>query len=320
MSCPKISIIIPTYNRASIIGETLDSIINQAYTHWECIVVDDGSTDDTAKLLDTYIKKDNRFRYYTRPANKQKGPCSCRNYGFEKSKGDFINFFDSDDLLHPDTFSSWLQGFQNKEDAVISKIALVNFITQKVSKVYEIESKNRIQDFFLGKINYFVCGPLWRKSFLVNQEMLFNETIRNGDDWDFNLRMLYANPKLQFLDKAFIQNRLHVNSLSKERHKLNKEELVSYFDTIDYHLKCVHNRTDVDKKIAEDYVISKYSSYLLFCLNTGNSLHLFLYWRLLKNGLALGYYKQMGKTTIGYISYLLFGKGYSYINFKSISN
>ena len=61
---PLISIIIPTYNRAHIIGETLDSIIAQTYTNWECIVVDDGSSDNTAEVMAKYIVKDSRFRYY----------------------------------------------------------------------------------------------------------------------------------------------------------------------------------------------------------------------------------------------------------------
>ena len=61
MQPPLVSIIIPTYNRAHLIGETLDSVLVQTYTHWECIVVDDGSTDGTDALLATYCKKDSRF-------------------------------------------------------------------------------------------------------------------------------------------------------------------------------------------------------------------------------------------------------------------
>ena len=66
-STPLISIIIPTYNRAHLIGETLDSILVQTYPNWECIVVDDGSTDTTADVMREYIKKDNRFQYHQRP-------------------------------------------------------------------------------------------------------------------------------------------------------------------------------------------------------------------------------------------------------------
>jgi len=99
MSEPLVSIIIPTYNRAHLIGETLDSVLAQTYTHWECIVVDDGSSDSTSEILETYCKQDSRFQYHHRPIDKPKGANACRNYGFELSKGEYINWLDSDDLV-----------------------------------------------------------------------------------------------------------------------------------------------------------------------------------------------------------------------------
>ena len=80
---PLISIIIPTYNRASMLGKTLDSILAQTYTFWECIIVDDGSTDDTIEVVKSYTEKDTRLHFYTRPNNMLKRANACRNYGFE---------------------------------------------------------------------------------------------------------------------------------------------------------------------------------------------------------------------------------------------
>ena len=80
---PLLSIIIPTYNRAHLIEATLDSIKSQDFDDWECIVVDDGSTDNTPIVLANYVKEDGRFRYLHRPKNRKKGPNSCRNFGFE---------------------------------------------------------------------------------------------------------------------------------------------------------------------------------------------------------------------------------------------
>ena len=64
MHTPLVSIIIPAYNRAHLIGETLDSVLAQTYINWECIVIDDGSNDNTSELLAEYCKKDNRFQYH----------------------------------------------------------------------------------------------------------------------------------------------------------------------------------------------------------------------------------------------------------------
>lgn len=83
MTQPLVSIIIPTYNRAHLIGETLDSVMAQTYTNWECIVVDDGSTDNTAELLVVYCNKDNRFQYHHRPKDRPKGANAYRNYGID---------------------------------------------------------------------------------------------------------------------------------------------------------------------------------------------------------------------------------------------
>src|SRR5690606_3072580 len=100
MTKPLVSIIIPTYNRAHIIGETLDSVLAQTYKNWECIVVDDGSTDGTDEVLAACMIKDSRFEYFQRTEDYFKGANSCRHIGFLKSKGKYINWFDSDDLMH----------------------------------------------------------------------------------------------------------------------------------------------------------------------------------------------------------------------------
>ena len=116
-----ISIIIPTYNRGHLINKTLDSIIAQTYTNWECIVVDDGSYDNTDQVLLKYCKKDNRFQYHLRPKERLRGGNAARNYGFELSRGEYINWFDSDDLMDSFHLEKHLKNLLNKKnDASIS--------------------------------------------------------------------------------------------------------------------------------------------------------------------------------------------------------
>ncbi|MFT5892137.1 MAG: glycosyltransferase involved in cell wall biosynthesis, partial [Dokdonia sp.] len=95
----KISIIIPAYNREAIIGETLRSIQKQTFTNWECIVVDDGSSDATFQVVTAFAKADSRIKLHKRPEQLLKGANACRNYGFEMSEGAYVNWFDSDDLM-----------------------------------------------------------------------------------------------------------------------------------------------------------------------------------------------------------------------------
>ena len=310
-----VSIIIPTYNRAHLIGETLDSILAQTFQNWECIVVDDGSIDNTEKLIDKYIQKDNRFKFLKRPDNLKKGPNSCRNYGFENSKGAYINFFDSDDLYKPHALESWLQKFSDTADAVVSQIEFIKTVGTTPIKENQIVSDNLVGDHFLGKISFYVCGPLWRRKFLEEQKFLFNDNLRNGDDWDFNMRMLYKQPSLIFMDKALVQNRVHDSSLSKERNNLNKEELISYFSALDHHLKKVTNSDKGNSDIFTHYVLRKYNLYLRHSLKYKNHLSFFLLKKLLIKELQFHYYKAFTRTILGYISFVLFGKGLQFLKF-----
>lgn len=98
LSQPLVSIVLPTYNRAGLIGETIQSVIGQTYTHWELIVVDDGSEDDTESVVTGFAH--NQIRYTRISHTGRLG--AVRNCGIKLAKGDYIAFVDSDDLWRPD--------------------------------------------------------------------------------------------------------------------------------------------------------------------------------------------------------------------------
>jgi glycosyltransferase involved in cell wall biosynthesis len=93
---PLISIIVPSYNKDQYIAETLDSLLAQIYPYWECIVINDGSTDNTQEIIDEYVKKDNRIKSTTIPNS---GVSKARNTGIRRAKAEFILPLDADDLL-----------------------------------------------------------------------------------------------------------------------------------------------------------------------------------------------------------------------------
>ncbi|MBO5696399.1 MAG: glycosyltransferase family 2 protein, partial [Alphaproteobacteria bacterium] len=97
---PKISVIIPIYNVEKYLRRCLDSVLNQTFTDWQAICVNDGSPDNCADILDEYAKKDSRFIV----VNKKNGGLSdARNVGMEHATGDYILYLDSDDFIHPQT-------------------------------------------------------------------------------------------------------------------------------------------------------------------------------------------------------------------------
>ena len=166
---PLISIIIPSYNRAHLISETLDSIIAQTYENWECIIVDDGSTDNTLEILGKYRKKDNRFRYYQRPQDRLQGGNAARNYGYEQSTGEYIQWFDSDDLMHPLKLQLKIENaIKHQADIVIDKNQTnSNFVKNEDYSVNIFLSSEFYIDLILGKKNIITNDILVKRSIIL---------------------------------------------------------------------------------------------------------------------------------------------------------
>jgi glycosyltransferase involved in cell wall biosynthesis len=180
-----ISIVIPSFNREDCIAETLQSLKNQRYNDWECIIVDDGSIDNTDKIVKNFIAQDSRFSFYKRPVEMHKGANSCRNYGFSKAKGDFIKFLDSDDLLSKDCLEKQFI-ILNDNDNLQVCLSYGRYFNNSTKELEEFWSRNKeYHDYFLGhvtnQIRWAVSDPLWRKSFFT--EAPFKKGLMNSQEW-----------------------------------------------------------------------------------------------------------------------------------------
>ncbi|WP_298903220.1 glycosyltransferase family 2 protein [uncultured Psychroserpens sp.] len=213
-----VSIIIPTYNRAHLIEDTLNSIGSQSYVNWECIVVDDGSTDHTEQLLNTYIEKDRRFKFYKRPETKPKGANACRNFGFEMSKGDYINWFDSDDIMEPNKLEVQVDLLQH--DAEIPYCICQTKWIDKTSgeflglRAKQISSNRRFEDYTLYNIFWSILAPLWRRSFIEENQLSFDETLHQSQEFDFHIKALAINSNYKAIDDALVSMFRHENNMS----------------------------------------------------------------------------------------------------------
>ncbi|MCC5919856.1 MAG: glycosyltransferase family 2 protein [Cyclobacteriaceae bacterium] len=110
-----VSIITPLHNSAPFVTETIESVINQTYPHWEMIIVDDCSEDKGTDIVKEYAKKDRRIRLIENESNL--GPAKTRNRAIEQSKGDYIAFLDSDDLWAPTKLAIQLEFMQSNKYA-----------------------------------------------------------------------------------------------------------------------------------------------------------------------------------------------------------
>lgn len=202
---PKVSIIIPCYNQAQYLHEVLDSVLGLGYQIWECIIVNDGSLDNTEEVAKHFCEKDNRFKYIYKENG---GVSAARNTGIKSSSGEFILPLDADDLIGPDFIDKALQRFNNFPDTklVYCKAQLFG---------------DRIGDWNLDAYNYetllfeniIFCTAMYRKKD-YSETTGYNENMIKGyEDWDFWLTFLsesdivYTIPEVCFFYRIRDQSR-----------------------------------------------------------------------------------------------------------------
>ena len=239
-----VSIIIPVYNRANIIAETLASVINQTYENWECIIVDDGSTDNTVAVLNTYSEKDSRIKVYTRPFVKSKGASSCRNYGFYKSKGSFIQYLDSDDLISENKLEVQVGLLENSSHDVFCTCKwgfLKNDNTKQI--ISHLSVYNNFSDilFFLESLStskgYMPIHNYMFHRDLISNVGVWNESIAVNDDGEFMSRVFIEATKVVFADDCHVFYRIQSNeSLSNVNSNQKRHDLVASWKLIENNL------------------------------------------------------------------------------------
>jgi glycosyltransferase involved in cell wall biosynthesis len=229
MGNPLVSILIPTYNRAHLISETLNSVLEQTYTNWECIIVDDGSTDNTEEIIREFTKRDSRFQYHYRPTYIKKGANACRNYGFELSNGEYINWFDSDDIMLEDFVTFKINNFEELTNMVISTGYSFNRELNILKKIDLNVKKELFKDYTLWQLKIFTPSILFKKSFLLNFE-LFNLNFHRGQETEFFSRLFYKLPKSEYkiFNEPLFKYRQHQESKSYK----NKQYVHRYIKSL----------------------------------------------------------------------------------------
>ncbi|MFD0962616.1 glycosyltransferase family 2 protein [Pseudofulvibacter geojedonensis] len=202
MFTPEVSIIIPCYNRAHIIKDTLNSVLNQSYKNWECVIVDDGSTDDSLIVLEHYKKLDSRFRYYNRPEQAVKGSSSCRNIGIKKSKGKYIIFLDSDDLLAFDSLENRVMCFKETPqfDFLVFQMEIfheeIPDLKLKQGKQNLMSHKEIFNSFLRMRSEWQITCPIYKADF-VKKIGGFSESLKIFTDLELGLRATYFSNSYQ---------------------------------------------------------------------------------------------------------------------------
>ena len=226
INIPSVSIIMATYNRAHLIGESLKYIVAQSFTNFECLIIDDGSTDSTEEIVLSYTQTDNRFKYLGRPDKYIKGLPGCRNYGLDLAKGEYVVFFDDDDIAHPDNLKTCFSLIRD------NKVDFCRYDKRPfsgkwnpgiINEISEFEIKtvslHQIEEVITGKIAFASCCVLWKKECFEN--IRFNEELQYAEEWECYSRILLTGFEGVSINQILYYNRKHPNSNTGEFHMNN---------------------------------------------------------------------------------------------------
>ena len=219
---PKVSVIIPCYNGARTLAQTLESLRWQAFASWECILVDDGSNDASGEILESFRKTDDRF---TCIRQENRGLAAARNRGLEAASGTFIQFLDADDLLLPGKLESavrWLES-NASTDAVYCDYVLysppTDFFQTLPARIPDAEA---VQSFlFRWNINFIipVHAFLFRRE--VVQAYKFSGDLKShAEDVDCWIRMSLGGVRMAYHDTVGVIYRISTQSSTSDEERL----------------------------------------------------------------------------------------------------
>jgi hypothetical protein len=228
MNNPLVSIIVPCYNQAQYLSEALQSVLDQTYVDWECIIVNDGSPDNTEAVAQEWLEKDTRFKYIYKENG---GLSSARNEGLNLATGQYIQFLDADDALNKFKFEKQLACFNDKIDIVISDY----FPFDNETKSFKRERyMNPFPNLLLFKNEIITkwekglsipCHCVIFEAKLINQKnglIEFDESLENHEDWTFWVRLFYYSTGIFNLKYSLANYRIHDKSMCHDLLKMNE--------------------------------------------------------------------------------------------------
>lgn len=230
-----VSVIVPIYNRGYCLRRCLDSIVKQSYISWECILVDDGSTDETYEIGKEYVQQDSRFKLFYQ---ENAGVSAARNKGLEEAAGDYIAFIDSDDDVAPDYLKRLIEvmgdsdvsvcgidGFKDDRWIWTKKLPESVLLLEPVCDDTVLASK------YATFLFCSVC-KLYKRQVIEAHAVRFQRGISFGEDLIFNFTYLLYARKIQFISEGLYHVNVTENSLCAHPERQPAEAHLLCFESI----------------------------------------------------------------------------------------
>lgn len=215
-----ISVIIPCYNSAHMVSQTLDSVLNSTHKDYEIILVNDGSNDNLSEVISSYLN-DNRIKYIEQ---ENKGLSGARNTGISAAEGEYLVFLDADDLIYPNKLKTQKEYLDNHPDTDVVYSHSQWFIEDDFSNTREVKfpvyTGNVLKQLICGNFIH-VNSVMVRKVAVVNAG-LFDEALRELEDWDLWLRLALGGSKFGFTPGVHSKVRIRKGSMTSNQKKMNE--------------------------------------------------------------------------------------------------
>ena len=271
--------------------DTIDSVISQTYENWELILVDDGSTDGTEEIIRPYLENP-KIKFYLRPNDRPSGGNAARNYGYEKARGEFIKWLDSDDLLLKDCIKNQINVI--REDNLDVVFALSQYFVQDINEKIIVKGElwhpayilnsNILDDFIYGKIRFSNNDGLWRKEVLGIKP--YNENLKNSQEYLMIISMLAKKIRVSMCDEVLILIRKHDNRMPSTR----SYDIYSYNQILArYHVIKELRVNEINNNKIYRYLIKSMFYYYFTQLKKFNFKNSFSNMKLIINSIRLSY-------------------------------
>lgn len=212
----KLSVIIPIYNSEQHLKRCLDSVMTQRFTDFELLLIDDGSTDSSFEICQSYAQNDNRIKVFQKQNG---GPGAARNLGISESKGEWIVFIDSDDWVDPNHLESLTDDIEEGIDFVMhGRYDLKKFKKYRNEiEVIEVKDTQVLFNELHLTPNGQICSKLFNSKIIKNNRIEFVPEIRMSEDVLFILSYLTKSARMKYRDLYTYHYELNPDSLSQKQ-------------------------------------------------------------------------------------------------------
>lgn len=250
-----VSIIVPCYNQGRFLNESLKSVLDQTYSNWECIIVDDGSIDGSAAIAKEWIDKDCRFLYFNQ---ENTGVSAARNYGISKAKGEWIQFLDADDYLNPSKLSETIRLYEkdNRANFIVTNFRHFTMdVNVSTPPFCTLQKQYLTLDKMLYEWNQKFSLPI--HTVMLKKELigntLFPKELTAQEDWFFWVAILKKNCVTYFIDDPLVLYRSHAESRIKSK-SIIQDQLKVY--SLFKQLLTMQEHYQLSVKLIERYLIN----------------------------------------------------------------